>query len=336
MLAGACLALLGACGERQATLQLAGQSMGTSWHVTVIEAPGTPSTAALQAGIEGVLEAVEASMSTYRRESEISRFNRAPPGEWQTLSGDFYTVLAAALEIGAQSGGAYDVTVAPLVELWGFGAAGGIDEPPPEQSIREMLERVGQQRLQLDGERQRVRKLGEVSLDLSSIAKGYAVDRIAGWLVQQGMDRYLVEVGGEMKLSGLSMRGDPWRIAIEKPAAGGRSVAVAVSLTDVGVATSGDYRNFFEAGGRRYSHTIDPRTGYPVDHELVSVTVVHPSAMTADAWATALTVLGPADGAAVAEARALAVYFITRKGKSFEVSHTPAFEPYLKGAGPAH
>ena len=309
--------------------------MGTTWHVTVVPGEASPEPEAVQKGIEALLEEVNLSMSTYRKDSEISRFNDTAPGTWVDVSAEFIEVLSAALAVGSASDGAYDVTVGPLVDLWGFGPGKAVQEPPPEEAIRRLRLQLGQGRLRVDVDRRRVMKLGELELDFSSIAKGYAVDRIADWMVQQGMDRFLVEIGGEMRLAGMSGRGDPWRIAIEQPESAGRSVARAISLTDAAVATSGDYRNFFEKDGRRYSHTIDPRTGYPVAHELVSVTVVHPSATLADAWATALTVLGPEAGMAVARDRGLAVYCIMREGGDFKSSHTPAFEPYLAAASGA-
>ena len=328
------LALLAACSERPGPIRLTGESMGTSWHVTVIPDPGSPSQDALQQGIESVLEAVNLSMSTYRQDSEISRFNAQPVDEWFAISPDFYTVLSAAMAIGWQSHGAYDVTVAPLVDLWGFGPAGPVAEPPSDDAVTAVLERVGQDHLRLDGEQQRLLKRSPVSLDFSSIAKGFGVDRVAQWLSGQGLENYLVEVGGEMRLAGLSGRGDPWRIAIEQPDSADRTAAEAIRVSDVGVATSGDYRNFFELDGKRYSHSIDPRRGYPVAHDLVSVTVVHPSAMVADGWATALIVLGYEDAMAVAREQGLAVYFIRRQGEAFTASHTPGFSHYLEKANP--
>lgn len=283
-------------------------------------------------GIEGLLEAVNKSMSTYQDDSEISRFNALEPDRWFPVSADFYTVLSAAMAIGWQSRGAYDVTVGPLVNLWGFGPAGPVAEPPADDLITDILEDLGQDHLRLDGDGQRLLKRSPVTLDFSSIAKGYAVDRIAQWLNAEGLQRYLVEVGGEMRLAGLSSRGDPWRIAIERPDSAGRAVENAIQLTDVGLATSGDYRNFFEIDGQRFSHSIDPRRGYPVAHDLVSVTVVHPSAMMADGWATALVVLGYEEAMAVAKEQGLAVYFIRREGESFSDSHTAAMTPYLESA----
>lgn len=325
---------LAACSGGDAPIQLSGQSMGTSWHVTVIGSAGSPGEADLQRGIEAVLDEVNSSMSTYRADSEISRFNALPVDEWFDVSADFYTVLSTAMAIGWQSHGAYDVTVAPLVDLWGFGPQGPVAAPPSDDTVTDVLERVGQDHLRLDGEGQRLLKRSPVTLDFSSIAKGFGVDRVAQWLSAQGVARYLVEVGGEMRLAGLSARGDPWRIAIERPDSGDRGVEQAIRLTDTGVATSGDYRNFFEIDGQRFSHSIDPRRGYPVAHDLVSVTVVHPSAMIADGWATALVVLGYEDAMAVAQEQGLAVYFIRRQGEAFSDSHTPAFEPYLESAEP--
>jgi len=329
MFATLCLA---ACTREQAAVQLSGASMGTTWHVTYIEPPAGSDATALQRGIEQRLEQVERSMSTYREDSEISRFNAAAPHSWFPVSDDFYAVLSAALVVGRKSEGAYDVTVAPLVELWGFGPGQAMDVPPAPELIAQRMAQVGQDNIRLDGELPAVMKLSELSLDFSSLAKGYAVDLVTLWLLEQGISRSLVEVGGEVRLSGASGRGDPWRLAIEQPDSGQRSIATAISLTDVAVATSGDYRNFFEVDGRRYSHSIDPRSGRPVVHDLASVTVVHPSAMLADAWATALTVLGAEQGMTLAQAQGLAVYFIRSSGDDFIASHSAAFAEYLGAA----
>ena len=331
-LGAACLCLLSGCVERDLSVQLAGETMGTSWHVTVVPSAQSPDAATLQAGIAAVLEEVNDSMSTYRSDSEISRFNDFETDQWFEISSEFYYVLSTAMAIGWQSDGAYDVTVGPLVDLWGFGPAGPVAEPPADDIVTDVLERVGQDHLRLDGDGPRLMKRSPVALDFSSIAKGYAVDRIAQWLDSHGLDRYLVEVGGELRLAGMSGRGDPWHIAIERPDSGAREIEQGIRLTDIGLATSGDYRNFFVIDAQRYSHSIDPRRGYPVVHDLVSVTVVHPSAMVADAWATALVVLGYENAMAVAQEQGLAVYFIRRQGEVFEDSHTPAFGRYLHNA----
>ncbi|WP_116364224.1 FAD:protein FMN transferase [Parahaliea mediterranea] len=326
--------LLGACGEQAGsdagdTVRLAGDTMGTTWHVTYTALAAAPDPLQVQAALEAELEAVNQSMSTYREDAEISVFNRHPVGQWLAVSEPFLTVLQAALAIGEQSGGAYDVTVAPLVNLWGFGPGRGGDAVPAAEAVAALREQVGQRYLEVDPQGGRVRRTRAVSLDFSSIAKGYAVDRLASYLQAQQVADFLVEVGGEMRLSGRSPRGDAWRIAIEQPTAGARAPSVALSLSNIAVATSGDYRNFFELDGKRYSHSIDPRTGYPVAHDLVSVTVLAADAMHADAWATALEVLGADEAMQVASQQGLAVYFIRRQGEGFAASHTEAFTPWL-------
>jgi thiamine biosynthesis lipoprotein len=321
---------LSACSREP--VSLTGATMGTTWSVVYIEPTDAPDVEKLWSGVQDILDEINNSMSTYQADSEISEFNRQPPRKWVRPSPAFFQVLLTALDVGARSGGAYDVTIAPLVDLWGFGPGGeGAAVVPPEQEVAALTERVGQRNLRLDADKGRIMKLGDLSLDFSSLAKGYAVDRLARWLLEQGIARFMVEVGGEMRLSGLSGRGDAWRIAIEQPDSSVRAAAAAMSLTDVGIATSGDYRNYFEVDGQRYSHMIDPRTGQPVAHDLVSVTVVHPECMVADAWATALVVLGAERAMAVAREQGLAVYFIRRAGDGFVHSHTPLFSGYLAG-----
>jgi thiamine biosynthesis lipoprotein len=303
--------------------------MGTSWHVSYHSRDDVGPPDAIQQALAEILEEVEQAMSTYRENSEISRFNRQPAGEWLELSAGMQAVLAAALQVGEQSGGAYDVTVGPLVNLWGFGPAQRMDALPSPGAIDAARARVGLQYIELDQEQGRARRLAEVSLDFSSIAKGYAVDQLAEWLLAQQITDFLVEVGGEMRLSGVSGRGDAWRVAIELPLADERRVATTIAVQGAAVATSGDYRNFFEVAGQRYTHTIDPRSGYPVVHDLASVTVLHPSAMLADAWATALSVLGMDRAFGMAERLGLAVYFIRRVQWGFEHRKTEAFAHYV-------
>lgn len=317
---------LAGCVERVEPVRLYGSTMGTTWSATY-HGPVNPSAA--QQAIEAELSLVNQSMSTYRPDSEISRINGAAPGAVLSLSAPFATVLEAALAVGTASGGAYDVTVGPLVDLWGFGPERRQGLPEPEE-IAAALAVTGQGKLEWTDGENGLLKRAPVRLDFSSLAKGYAVDRAAAALAALGIRDFLVEVGGEMRLSGYSPRGDKWRIAIERPAPDTRAMTAALRLTDIAVATSGDYRNFFEHEGRRYSHSIDPRTGWPVAHELVSVTVLHPSAMLADAWATALIVLGPERATEVAQQQGLAVYFIRRDGDGFVHSHSPAFGPYLE------
>ena len=317
------LVFLSSCAESDPTQRLQGSTMGTTWHVTYT---ADAEAADLKTAIKAELESVNESMSTYRADSEISRINSSEPGDPIILSDAFAEVLVAALDVGARSEGAYDVTVAPLVDLWGFGAGSAADWslPSPEQ-VRAVLGRVGQSALTWHPGTGTLIRQESVSLDFSSIAKGYGVDRVARVLKDAGVVNYLVEVGGEMRVSGTSPRGDDWRIAVEQPLAGQRGIAQALAVTDIAIATSGDYRNYVEVDGTRYSHTLDPRTGYPVTHDLVSVTVLHERCMMADAWATALIVAGPEEALRLASVNELAVYMMTRRGDSLEAQVSPAF-----------
>lgn len=319
------------CGAKLESVSLSGATMGTTWHVSFMGAVKDANH--IQLGIEQQLERVNDSMSTYRPDSEISRFNDWARQESFSITSDFVTVLTAALAVGAASDGAYDVTVGPVVNLWGFGPGlGSADKVPDEGELQGLLDRVGQDKLRLDSATATLLKTDDIELDFSSIAKGYAVDRIADWLTAQGVGHFLVEVGGEVRVAGKNARGTLWRIAVERPDGLVGEVFAALTLTDSGIATSGDYRNYFELDGKRYSHTIDPRTGFPVAHDLVSVTVVHPQAMMADAWATALLVLGAEEGMEVALAQNLAVYFVRRTEDNYQSSHSPVFAGYLESA----
>jgi len=319
----AVLIVLAGCQDSVQTHRLQGDTMGTTWHVTYT---GNVSPGAVKSDIESVLESVNDSMSTYRAESEISRFNASGIEDAMVVSASFGEVLTAALDIGERSGGAYDVTVSPLVDLWGFGAGSEAEwQMPSSDQVTEALGRVGQSSLVWDAATSTLARRRPVQLDFSSIAKGYGVDRVAEILEAYGLADYLVEVGGEMRVSGTSPRGDAWRIAVEKPVAGQRSVAEALAVTNIAVATSGDYRNFIEFEGVRYSHTIDPRTGSPVTHNLVSVTVLHESCMMADSWATALSVAGPDEALRLATENNLAAYLMVRDGDGVKSLVSPAF-----------
>ncbi len=325
----ALLALLAACDDTTDRLSaLNGPTMGTTWSVKFTGTPGD-GVPALRRSIEAALEQVNADMSTYREDAAISRFNRAEAGRAVTVSDDFARVLNEALTISADTDGAYDVTIGPLVNLWGFGPDPERFEPPPQAEVDAARARVGWQKLALNGDQ--LTQPGGVYLDLSSIAKGFAVDKVAGVMEQAGIRNYLVEIGGELRASGGKPQGQPWRVAVERPIAGVREMDKVIALRDLSIATSGDYRNFFEVDGKVYSHTIDPRTGYPVGHQLGSVTVLHSSCMVADGLATALTVLGPEKGLAFARARELPVLFIVRGDDGPEEIMTDAFRRILEG-----
>ncbi len=320
--------LFSGCDDSKNRLSvLSGPTMGTTWSVKYT---GTPdeSVDALKADIEAALEQVNAEMSTYREDSVLSGFNRAEAGTLVALPEDTLTVLTAAFRLSEMTDGAYDVTVGPLVNLWGFGPDQNRFEPPSDLDIEAARSRVGWRALLLNDNQ--LLQPGDVYVDLSSIAKGFAVDKLAGLMDQHGLESWLVEVGGELRARGTKPYGKPWRIAVERPIPGVREVEQVVALQDMAVATSGDYRNFFESDGKLYSHTIDPRTGYPVDHTLASVSVLHPSAMMADGLATAMTVLGPKEGMALAEARELPVFFIVRTDKGVKELMTPAFKAIVQ------
>ncbi|MFT0139246.1 FAD:protein FMN transferase [Alcanivoracaceae bacterium MT1] len=321
------LLILSACDDAQQRLSaLSGPTMGTTWSVKFTGSPrdGIP---ALKTELEAALEQVNQEMSTYRPDSDLSRFNQAEAGTVQTLPEDFAKVLAAALKLSGDTNGAYDVTVGPLVNLWGFGPDPDRFEPPADEDVQAALRRIGWQRLTLQG--REATQPGGLYVDLSSIAKGFGVDKLAGVLKEAGISNYLVEVGGELVASGTKPYGQPWRVAIERPEVGKREVEKVLKLHDIAIATSGDYRNFFEEDGKLFSHTIDPRTGYPVTHHLASVTVLHKSCMMADALATALTVLGPEEGVAFAREHELPVLFIVRTNEGPKEILTPAFQAVL-------
>jgi FAD:protein FMN transferase len=316
---------------------LSGPTMGTNFSVVL---PGEDFDRAdlskLQAAIDAELEAVNAEMSTYREDSELSRFNRSGAGQGFAASPHLLEVVALAKQVSAQSNGAFDVTVGPLVDAWGFGPKDPSQRRElDEAEILELRAVVGDDKLEVDRASGQLRKsVDGLRVDLSAIAKGHGCDRVAMVIEATGRTRYMVEVGGEIRARGGGPSGEFWKIGIERPtgdAAGSRVVHVLVRVTDVAVATSGDYRNYWERDGVRYSHTLDPRTGRPITHALASVTVIHEeSAALADAWATALNVLGPDEGPALAERLGLAAYFLIRTEQGFEARATPAFTVHTR------
>lgn len=325
-----CVILLCSCDGDPSAKRLSGGVFGTTWSLTYLVDSDTPSSDAVETALLAAFNVVNQQMNNYDPASTISQFNRLPPGEPIEVGWDFAYVLTEALRIGEASQGAYDVTVSPVAALWGFGPAGPT-QVPDEAALSDVLRSVGVEHLEWEPETRRLAKRAAgTALDLSSIAKGYGVDLGADALDELGVTRYMLEVGGEVRLRGLSPRDDLWRIAIEKPVTeGAREVQAAIVATDVGIATSGDYRNFFEVDGVRYSHLIDPRTGQPIRHDLVSVTVVHPSTAVADAWATALTVMGFDAGLAAATQQRLAVYFVRRQGDQLSVHWTSPMAAFL-------
>lgn len=310
---------------------LRGTTMGTIYSVKVAAPAGrTIAPDTLQSQIDTLLAEINQVMSTYITGSELSRLNGAAPCVWHPVSRELMLVLAAAQEMSEKSGGAFDVTVGPLVNLWGFGPEKRPDALPDSQAILARKSLVGYSNLLLKPDSLQVMKLTEgMYCDLSAIAKGYGVDCVAERLEARGIYDYMVEIGGEVRVRGLNTATIPWRIGISSPRAD-QVVQKVISPGTAGVATSGDYRNYYEKEGVRYSHTIDPHTGRPITHKLASVSVVHASCMMADAYATAIDVLGPERGLELAEQESLAVFMLVKSDSGFSEISTAAFDAYVQ------
>jgi thiamine biosynthesis lipoprotein len=305
--------------------------MGTSYTIKIVGLPKDADSDALHKEITGILERINARMSTYRKDSELSRFNRQRSTEWFDVSSETVFVVDEAQRVSRLSQGAFDVTVGPLVNLWGFGPAPRREELPTDGAIEEALQSVGYEKVHTRSSPPAVRKdHPEIQIDLSAIAKGYAVDRVADHLKSRGIASYMVEIGGEVHAQGRNAQGSGWRIGIETPVANERSVQKVIHLQDRGMAISGDYRNYFEKDGKRFSHTINPRTGKPITHTLASVAVLQPTSMAADALATALMVMGPDAGYELAARESLPALFISKRPDGFEEKATPEFEKFFR------
>ena len=318
------------CGQEPQTLtlveapadivfQLQGDTMGVRWNVTTIGANGD--LAELTEALQAAVGQVDDHMSTYKPESEISRFGTAAADRDFPVSADTAFVVQEAQRISSLSNGAFDATVMPLVDLWGFGPAKVSRIAPIPDVIKEALSRCGYQKVQLPAVNTLRKSVEGLRLDLSAIAKGYGVDVMCAALDAAGHKNYLVEVGGELRVKGVSGDGSPWRLGIDTPGdmtLPGTQLRGAMEVADIAVATSGDYRNYRELDGKRVSHTIDPRTGYPVDHGLASVSILAPTCLEADALATACMVLGPEEAMALIERlNGIEIFLIERKDGEF-------------------
>jgi len=304
---------LAACKNRTSIIELVGLTMGTSYSIVAVDRSGTLSQSKVQGAVEEVLGRVNAQMSNWDPSSEVSHFNASAMTTPVTVSPEFAKVMAAAQEVHALSGGHFDVTAGPLIELWGFGAPTGADVVPNPEAIAAARESVGQKRLITVGATSLQKAHLETQVYLSAIGKGYGVDAIGEALQSLGIEDFLVEIGGDLLTAGVNPDGDPWQIGIETPDAYDRGVQRIVSVSGQGLATSGDYRNYFERDGARYSHILDAGTGRPITHRTASATVLTENAMLADAWATAMLILGSETGLNVADALDMAVLFIDRE-----------------------
>ncbi|GGE95670.1 FAD:protein FMN transferase [Kangiella profundi] len=283
---------LTACQQESQYTKLSGNTMGTTYNLTFES--NNVSVEELKGAVTQELETINQLMSTYIPDSEINKFNALTNDQCFAFSDATWLVLVAAKDIYHQTNGAFDITVGPLIQRWGFDAAEYNDKVPAEEEVIALKQSVGTEKLRFDYQGQCISKASpELTINLSAIAKGYAVDQIANIMEQFEITNYLVEIGGETKGHGVNLHGFPWRIAVEKPASGiHQQQLLIVALSNNSIATSGDYRNYFEVNGQRFSHTIDPATGYPITHNLTSVSVIHPSNMYADAYATAFSVMG--------------------------------------------
>jgi thiamine biosynthesis lipoprotein len=319
-----------ACSRAPEELAISGPTMGTTYSIKVPDPPPKIDAAAVRAAANEVLDRIDRSMSGYRADSEISRFNSATSTQWFDVSSDLATVVDAALQVSQQSGGAFDITVGPLVAAWGFGASGEPIDLPAEARLSELRAQVGYEKLhaRLDPPALRKEDPG-LLVDLNGIAPGYAVDLLAQKLQSMAIEHFMIDIGGEVRAQGRNARGQLWRIAVERPVDAEPEPYAIVQLDNASVATSGEYRHYFDRNGRRYSHTIDPRTGRPVAHSLASVVVISSTSMYADAWATALNVLGTAEGHALATKLDMPVLFIDAEGGKLRSVTTPPFTPFL-------
>ena len=304
---------------------ITGNTMGTTYTVKL---PGVepPMLERITNEIEQVLADANAAMSTYQPDSVISQFNHSNSTDWFNVPASFAMVADASMQIAELSGGAFDPTVAPMVQRWGFGSSDEQAIPPSPDELQQLKAVTGHRHLEVRLQPPAVRKsIPQLQLDFSAIAKGYAVDRLAQIVRDAGYTNYLVEIGGELRVSGRNAANNRWKIGVEYPGTDGTSLQSALFLDGGGVASSGDYRNFRNAAGRRYSHIIDPRSGAPVTHHLAAVTVVANNAMYADAWATALMVLGAEQGQQAAAAHSLAAILIEGRENGFAVRRSELF-----------
>lgn len=326
------LSLIG-CSEKdaRAVVSLSGNTMGTTFNIKLVDLPENMDIDQLAQEIDSVLETVNQQMSTYRPDSELSRFNAATAGAWMPVSMDTRLVVDEALRVSQLTGGAFDPSVGPIVDLWGFGPGPGQKRVPSPEEVAALSESVGFAKVETRVDRPALRKqTAGLRLDLSGVAKGFGVDKVAALLEARGLSSHLVEVGGELRSSGHGPGGRAWRVGIEKPTAASGDLQRIIDLDGAALATSGNYRLFFESDGQSFSHIIDPASGRPVEHDLASATVVARTTMEADALSTSLLVLGPEAGMSFAREHGIAAYFVTGPSGSFSATASPVFEERYK------
>nr|WP_275436054.1 FAD:protein FMN transferase [Vibrio sp. Of14-4] len=320
--------IIAGCEKPVDQVHLSGPTMGTTYNIKYIVAEGQPTPDVVQKEVDRLLEQVNDQMSTYRTDSELSLFNQSESSQPFEVSPQTATVVKEAIRLNNLTLGALDVTVGPLVNLWGFGPEARPEVVPSDNELKKRKAETGIEHLSVNGNALS-KDIPNLYVDLSTIAKGWGVDVVADYIESQGILNYMVEVGGEMRLKGLNREGVKWRIAIEKPTVDERAIQEIIEPGDMAIATSGDYRNYFEKEGVRYSHIINPQTGKPINHKVVSVTVLDKSSMTADGLATGLMVLGEDKGMKVANDNNIPVFMIVKSSDGFIELASDAYKPYI-------
>ncbi|MHC8325950.1 FAD:protein FMN transferase [Pseudomonas sp. LB1P83] len=315
---------LSGCGNSDSMESFGGPTMGSTYSIKYVHHADLPTPKDVQVQVEKILADIDQQMSTYRSDSDIERFNDLPAHRCQKMPASILKLVRVGEQLSEQSEGSYDLTVEPLLNLWGFGPQGREEKVPAAQALAEVRQRVGYQHLRID--RDQLCKDAAVEVDFNSIAAGYAVDTIAGKLEALGIHNYLAEVTGELKAAGKKLDGSAWKIALEEPRDDQQVAQKIITVDGYGVSTSGDYRNYFQQDGKRYSHTFDARTGAPVSHTLASVTVINPSALMADGLSTLLLILGPERGWDYAEKHDIGAFFVIRADTGFVTRTNQAFE----------
>lgn len=317
------VAMLAACGGDRLE-SFGGPTMGSRYSIQYVRKANGPEPVHVQAAVETILAQVDQQLSTYRSDSDIQRFNDLPANHCQVMPDSILQLVEVGEQLSRESAGSFDLTVEPLLNLWGFGPQSREERVPDAQALSLVRQRVGHEHLRIEGDQ--LCKDAAVEVDFNSIAAGYAVDLIAAKLSQMGVDSFLAEATGELKAVGTKPDGTPWRVALEEPRDDQQVAERIIAIDGDGVSTSGDYRHYFEQDGRRYSHTLDASTGAPVTHSLAAVTVIHASALMADGLSTLLLILGPERGWDYAQQHKVAAFFLIRTGTGFEAHGSEVFE----------
>ncbi|MBB3101739.1 FAD:protein FMN transferase [Azomonas macrocytogenes] len=312
------------CFRQDKVEEFVGLTMGSTYSIKYVRTEATPEPTLLKRETEAILAGIDKDLSTYRPDSAIQKFNALPAGSCENMPESVLKLVTVGEQLAIESDGALDLTVEPLLELWGFGPHGRVERLPTAEQIAKVRQRVDHRYLHID--HGRLCKDIELQVDFNSIAAGYAVDLVVAHLEALGVKSYLVEITGELRAQGKKPDGSSWRVAIEAPRENERSLQEVIELDGYSISTSGDYRNYYEENGKRYSHTLDPQTGAPITHKLAAVTVAEPSAMRADGLSTTLMVMGPERGFDFATQKGIAALFVTHGDQGFVAQHTEAFD----------